>query len=143
MSQPTTIRRHGKAGGTALLLLLAGSAWLLSKLPGTPVAGSTKPTPEQRALAYLNVEVPRWHAENHCYSCHNNGDGARAMLAGKKAGFIVPEASLADTQLWLDQPENWDHNGGEGGFSDKVLARLQFARTLAEATPRESVPAQN
>ncbi len=27
-------------------------------------------TPEERALAYLAREVPRWSAENHCYSCH-------------------------------------------------------------------------
>ena len=35
-------------------------------------------TPEERALAYLAREVPAWSRENHCFSCHNNWDGARA-----------------------------------------------------------------
>src|SRR6266853_1906685 len=26
------------------------------------------------AVEYLVVEVPRWARENHCFSCHNNGD---------------------------------------------------------------------
>src|SRR5262249_25750881 len=34
---------------------------------------------EERAVAYLVREVPLWSQENHCFSCHNNGDGARAL----------------------------------------------------------------
>ena len=36
--------------------------------------------PERRAVAYLARETPRWYAGNHCFSCHNNGDGARALF---------------------------------------------------------------
>ena len=34
-----------------------------------------------RAVKYLAHEVPRWRAEEGCYSCHNNGDAARALMA--------------------------------------------------------------
>ena len=47
--------------------------------------------------AFLATEVPRWSRENHCYSCHNNGDSARALLAAKKRGLILPEDALRGT----------------------------------------------
>ena len=40
---------------------------------------------------------------------------------------------LSDTTAWLSDPQRWDHNGGDGPFSDKRLARVQFTATLAEA----------
>jgi hypothetical protein len=90
-------------------------------------------TPEEKALAYLSREVPRWSAENHCYSCHNNGDAARALFkAIEMRRSVKPEATL-DTERWLARPEAWDKNGGDGPFSDKPLARLQFASSLASA----------
>ena len=54
------------------------------------------------------------------------------MLQSGWAKPLPPEA-LADTNRWLAEPERWDHNGGEGPFSDKRLARLQFAAALAAA----------
>jgi hypothetical protein len=86
--------------------------------------------PEARAVAYLVREVPRWSQENKCYSCHNNGDAARALFAAKRLGFDVPDAALRDTIDWLTKPDGWDMNGGEGEFSDKRLARIQFAAAL-------------
>jgi hypothetical protein len=96
--------------------------------------------PEERALAYLVAEVPRWRRENGCYSCHNNGDGARALFVAVRRGRTIPATALADTTGWLQRPEGWDRNGGEGKFSDKKLARLQFAATLAEAAEARRVP---
>ena len=102
-------------------------------------AGDSGPAPkaaetsEARALAYLAREVPRWAAENKCYSCHNNGDAARALYTAWRLGYKVPPRSLADTSRWLSQPERWDHNGGQTGVSDKRLARIQFASALVEA----------
>jgi hypothetical protein len=93
---------------------------------------------EARAVAFLAQEVPRWHREHKCYSCHHNGDAARALYAAKRAGYRVPDAALADTTRWLRRPEGWDKNGGEGPFSDKKLARLQFAATLADADLRDA-----
>ncbi len=77
--------------------------------------------------------MPRWSLENNCFSCHNNGDAARALLQAAKAGLHVPEAALADTLRWLQKPEGWSHNGGEGPFSDKRLARVAFTSALATA----------
>jgi hypothetical protein len=89
--------------------------------------------PERRAVAYLAQETPRWYAENHCYSCHNNGDAARALFLAAARGYTVPPAALEDTVRWLRDPDGWNHNHGNPGFSDQRLARLQFAAALAEA----------
>jgi hypothetical protein len=87
----------------------------------------------KRAVAYLVQEVPAWQPANNCFSCHNNGDGARALLVASRAGFDVPEESLAATRDWLALPEKWDHNGGEGDFVDQRLAWVQFGAALTEA----------
>jgi hypothetical protein len=90
-------------------------------------------TPEGRAVAFLSREVPLWSRENKCYSCHNNGDAARALYLAKRLGRPVREGALADTTRWVANPAGWDHNGGEGEFNDKRQARLQFAASLSEA----------
>ena len=117
---------------TLLGLILVG-AFGAGALPGEP----DSPRAERKSLEYLVREVPQWSKANRCYSCHNNGDAARALYAViRLPGSIKKETlvdSLADTTTWLSKPENWDHNGGEGPFSDKVLARIQFSSTLAAA----------
>src|SRR6266849_6202510 len=85
------------------------------------------------ALAYLADEVPRWKRENQCYSCHNNGDAARALYAAKRLAYRVPAAALRDTTAWVSDPGRWDTNRGNPAFSDKKLARIQFAASLAAA----------
>ena len=52
-------------------------------------------SPEDRALAFLGREVPLWSRSNHCFSCHNNGDAARALYAGLQYGFAI--ASTGDS----------------------------------------------
>jgi hypothetical protein len=106
----------------------------LSWLPlALALLGADPPSPEDKALAYLAREVPRWSVENHCYSCHNNCDAARALFKAIQIGrTLKPEATL-DTERWLARPEGWDKNGGDGPFSDKALARVQFASSLASA----------
>lgn len=85
--------------------------------------------PARRSVAYLSVEVPRWSRESHCFSCHNNGDAARALFLAKS----VDRALLAETTRWLSRPDAWDGQGAEGPSNDKRLARLQFALALATA----------
>lgn len=51
-----------------LLLLSVSIAW-----PQDPAI--------RRALDYLSREVPAWKKKNGCFSCHNNGDAARALMA--------------------------------------------------------------
>lgn len=124
----TTPRLRIPLGLVPLSLLLA--------LLGTASAA----TPEQRALAYLAREVPRWRPDNGCFSCHHNGDAARALYQAERLQRTVPAAALEATTEWLAHPERWDHNGGDGPFSDKRLARLQFTAALAEAVAAGAIP---
>lgn len=106
----------------------------MSVLPWVPlVALLAAPPPESRALAFLAREVPRWSVENKCYSCHNNGDAARALYTAVRLSYPVPAKALADTSRWLAKPQQWDHNGGEGPFNDKQLTTIQFAAALVDA----------
>ena len=93
----------------------------------------TPPSPEERAIAYLAREVPAWSAANKCFSCHNNGNAARALYAADRLGYAIPQKALADTTRWLARPAGWDHNGGDEPFNDRHLARLHFALALLEA----------
>jgi len=88
---------------------------------------------EQRAIEFLAAEVPRWKQENNCYSCHNNGDAARALIAARASDLLKDDKPLADTLAFLRAPDRWDANGPEGPFKDKKLARIQFAAALLTA----------
>ena len=88
--------------------------------------------PEQRAVNYMVSEVPRWPMENHCFSCHNNGDGARALYLAQRMKYSVSADALKDTSAWLEKPGDWG-KAGETGFGDEKLARIQFAAALVDA----------
>ncbi|MFL5241605.1 MAG: hypothetical protein ACJ8FY_05810 [Gemmataceae bacterium] len=88
---------------------------------------------EDRAVQYLIREVPRWTQENKCYSCHNNGDGARALYSAIRLGRKIPDKALADTTRWLKKPKEWNRNAGDQKFSDKQLDQLQFGMAFVEA----------
>lgn len=102
-------------------------------------ASSRGQTPEQRAVAFLAHEAPRWPRENKCFSCHNNGDAARALYVAATLGYRVPQAALAETTAWLRKPEHWDDNKGDPAFSDKRLARIQFTAALASAVEARQI----
>jgi hypothetical protein len=85
-----------------------------------------------RGVRYLTVEVPKWKVEHPCYSCHNNGDAARALLVASARGHDIG-ASLDDTIAFLEQPARWNQTQTAEGFDDKQLARVQFAGALAVA----------
>jgi len=89
--------------------------------------------PETKALEFLKREVPAWSKENGCFSCHNNGDAARALYTATGKGYDVPSEVLADTTAWIRKPERWEENKGDPGFSDKRLANLQFTASLMAA----------
>ncbi|HUQ92403.1 MAG TPA: hypothetical protein VM120_12040 [Bryobacteraceae bacterium] len=80
-----------------------------------------------RAVHYLSAEVPAWKTANGCFSCHNNGDAARALMVANAAG------PLKDTLAWLRRPELWDKQQLDAAFRDKNLARIQFSQALTEA----------
>jgi hypothetical protein len=92
--------------------------------------GAQAPEPEARAVAYLSLEVPRWRLVHPCYSCHNNGDATRALIAAAGRGHALSGA-LDDTLAWLATPDRWDSNQLRGGSEDLPLARIQFASALA------------
>jgi hypothetical protein len=90
-------------------------------------------TPEQHAADYLAQEVPKWARENRCYSCHNNGDAARALLAADRSGLTVPKAALADTVEWLRVPAKWAEAEDAPGVKNLALATIQFGAALLDA----------
>ncbi len=100
---------------------------------GAVLARAADTSPEHRAIAFLATEVPKWASDNKCYSCHNNGDAARALMSAVRAGNPKARRSLADTLVFLAAPQRWDSNGPEGPFKDKKLARIQFAAALSDA----------
>jgi hypothetical protein len=114
--------------------LLVITFWLPAFMGGEPAGQPAKKpaSPEERAIAFLAREVPRWSRENRCFSCHNNGDAARALYHASRLSFAVPPKALVDTSHWLARPHEWDRNDGKAGVSDKGLARIQFAAALVE-----------
>ena len=121
----------------ARLLGTIAILWLVVAATARPSGAQPPSTPaeqgaEGRAVAFLTREVPRWKTENDCYSCHNNGDAARALIAAGANGYDVGPA-LDDTLTWLRNPGGWDKNKTTGGIDDKPLARVQFASALARA----------
>jgi squalene-hopene cyclase-like protein len=118
------------------LLVAAAGAWRAGEAPRAPDVR----TAEAKAIEYLAREVPRWRNEHACYSCHNNGDAARALVVALQRKHTV-RAALDDTLAWLSDPRRWDSNpGGEGGGDDKRLARIQFATAALAAADALLVP---
>lgn len=108
----------------------------VSAFANSPCESSFADDTELRARAFLAREVPRWNRENHCFSCHNNGDGARALV------LVASEDKhdLAETLEFLSHPDRWKKNGVDAVFSDKRLARLQFALALEAAFEAKRIP---
>jgi hypothetical protein len=92
------------------------------------------------AIRFLNTEVARWPRENHCYSCHNNGDGARALYLARKRGYAVGAEVLAGTSEWLRKPTQWTAIKGVPAVGTANLARVQFAAALIEAKRAGEAP---
>jgi hypothetical protein len=117
-----------------LLILTAVTAVVCAIDDGYPInSNAITADAEARAVRFLMREVPAWSKENGCFSCHNNGDAARALYAASRKGYRVPDHVLADTTEWVKRPARWDDNKGDPGFSDKRLADIQFAASLLAA----------
>jgi hypothetical protein len=124
----------------------AGRAWTGARrhlLPAVLLGAAACAGPEERAVAFLAAEVRAWPAANRCYSCHNNGDAARALFAARRAGLPFETDALDATLDFLSRPERWKHNGPDGEFNDLALAALQFAFALnAAAEAGAPLPAE-
>jgi len=133
-----------------ILGLLVGSWVELGEGAGVSAQSQTQiaeaRAAEARAVAFLLREVPAWSRENGCFSCHNNGDAARALFQAARQGYDIPAEALRATQTWLAAPQHWDENKGDPGFSDKRLADVQFAAAwltgweTGQLTSRDALP---
>jgi hypothetical protein len=103
------------------------------------LAFTPAPTPESRAIAFLAREVPAWTQDHKCCSCHNNGDGARALYEAVRNGHKVPDKALEVATSWLTKPDAWDDNGGDRSYSDKQVDRIQFSSALLAAMDAERI----
>lgn len=114
------------------MLHLAALILFTSQASGASDAASAA----KKALDYLAIEVPKWKTQNGCYSCHNNGDAARALMAGNRL------EAVSDTVRWLAESGSWDAQQSDAPFRDKRLARVSFSLALAEAVERGLIPKQ-
>jgi hypothetical protein len=118
-------------------------SWLLLQFGGMALHGADPQqsgvAAVQRAVAYLSQEVPNWPRQNNCFSCHNNGDAARALYVARAMSQAVPAGALADTTAWLLHPLAWNEAKGNPGFSDLKLARIEFAAALTEAVQTRAI----
>jgi hypothetical protein len=122
---------HGlPALGLALALALAGCEGRAATRQETATPGGSS---ADRALRLLEREVPAWPAENDCFSCHHNGDAARALFTARRLGRDIAPAAIEGTLAWLAAPQAWEHQKGDPAFADATLAHLQFAAALAAA----------
>ena len=122
-------------GWTALVVatvLAAAVATLLAQDARPPDGRSVQPAALESSVAFLSREVPRWKTEQGCYSCHNNGDAVRALVAAAAAGFDV-RGPIADTLAFVSEPQRWTSNSRGGPSDDQALARIQFAAALTDA----------
>lgn len=137
MPSPSALTGEGGVAGCRVIAgILLGLATAITGCHSPPLVSQPQDATEQRVVQFLQREVPAWHRDNGCFSCHNNGDAARALYRASRLGYALPKKTLADTTRWVSQPDRWDHNQGDPGVSDLRLADLQFAATLTAA--RES-----
>jgi hypothetical protein len=132
----TTLARSLTGLASALFAAALSTAIIQGQAP-VPDAGADDPV--EKGVAYLVAEVPRWRAEHPCYSCHNNGDGVRALITAAGRGHDVG-TSIDDTLAWLATPERWDANAQRGGSDDLPLGRIQFASTLSQMVAWDRAP---
>jgi hypothetical protein len=124
----------------AMKTLPAIVAGVICGLPGAAAQGDERPPgPEQRAIGFLAREVAAWPAANKCFSCHNNGDAARALYSALKQGDEVPLAQLRETSDWLARPADWRRADVPAEFRDDRLSAIQFAAALVSAVEAGSI----
>lgn len=124
------------------LLLVVGFACVaIQALTRAQTSVVAPPSVEQKAANYLSREVPRWRREHPCYSCHNNGDGTRALVAAAARG-LADRQTFDDSVAWLRTPTRWALNADAGGVKDLPLSRVQFAAALAELRAVEPADAE-
>jgi len=110
----------------ASCLILAGLS-SPDRLPGSQ-DGDAGRAAEARAVEFLKREVPAWSKNNGCFSCHNNGDAARALYRASQKGYRLSPEVLTDTSAWLpnERPILWLSAGGTKGLGYGQLNSLSI-----------------
>ncbi len=124
----TAFRLLGRtATGLAVFCLLCTT----SASSSTPVSDSAM----RRAFNYLLDESSNWSGENNCFSCHNNGDAVRALLAYQQEPHTFAGSSWRKLLKWFDQPGEWLKSPSDEFGESPILTFIQFgtARLAAQS----------
>jgi hypothetical protein len=125
------------------LAVVGGASFASNVAAQSPPAageGANAEVAIRRGLDFLAVDVPNWPREHQCFSCHNNGDAARALLVAGRMGRQTPDESLTSTSGWLADPARWPEITGDEPFKDEELAAIQFGAALVEAIQAGAIP---
>ena len=87
-----------------------------------------------KAFQYLEKESLQWVQENKCYSCHNNGDAARALfLTSPKLAARFSGPQWRELIEWYQEPDKWNEASNRELDLSPTLGLVQFAATSIEA----------
>ncbi len=87
----------------------------------------------ERGSAYLVDELRTWDRDNRCATCHNHGQGGRAIFAAAQQKLGPSLDRLPDDYLaLLANPAAWQLQEATPG-GDQKLADLHYARALLAA----------
>ena len=118
----------GKVRGWLMAGLLVHTSAMVQG--ATPIVSNQQLRPSlERAIEFLGSQVPAWPRENQCFSCHHQGDGARALASARAQGWKLPVETLDSSQQWLEKLEDWYLQKGDPNAKDPLLADLQFSMT--------------
>ena len=88
----------------------------------------------RRAFDYLLLESTSWSPDNGCFSCHNDGDAFRALLAYDKESQSLRAPQWQSLLNWFQRPEEWLKSKSAEIGESPILTFIQFgtARQAAQ-----------
>ena len=110
----------------------------LSAFPALAQPSGQSPALEA-GLVYLSTEALDWPEENHCFSCHNNGDAARVLfrLGNERVRSETPKWN--DLLQWLNQPALWEKSTSSDVVLSPALALIQFGLASVAAEEQKLI----
>lgn len=92
--------------------------------------GQNTQTAIDNAVRYLSKASLTWPSENHCFSCHNNGDAVRVLAQVAPDELKRQENDWQAVYQWLVQPTQWETAKTEEASLSPILAPIQFGSAL-------------
>ncbi len=108
------------------------SILLASVLFGT-IQAANLDTPSQKAFRYLASESLQWARDNKCYSCHNNGDAARALFLTASDSNEFSNPQWNELFSWYRKPEGWIDATNSDLDLSPTLGLVQFGAASRSA----------